>query len=73
MTRYANSRRSEDSDDDRDDDEGPDGDDDFDYDEFVENEFGGGNQQSQYSPLIRITAFVLLAIIVFFAVAQFGF
>ena len=73
MNRYANSRRREDWDDDRDDDEGPDGDDDFDYDEFVDNEFGNGNQRSQYSPLIRITAFVLLAIFVFLAFAQLGF
>jgi len=73
MNRYANSRHREDWDDDRDDDEGPDGDDDFDYDEFVDNEFGGGNQRSRYSPLIRITAFVLLAIFVFLAFAQLGF
>ena len=72
MNRYANSKLREDWDDDRDDDEGPDGDDDFDYDEFVDNEFGGGKQRSQYSPLIRITAFVLLAIFVFLAFAQLG-
>ena len=73
MNRFANSKPTADWDDDRDDDEGPDADDAFDYDEFVDNEFGDGNQRSQYSPLIRITAFLLLAIFVFLAFAQLGF
>jgi hypothetical protein len=57
--------------DDEDEEEGPDGDDDFDYDEFVENEFGETAKRSQYSPLIRYTTIVLLAIFVASVVLQF--
>lgn len=57
--------------DDEDEEEGPDGDDDFDYDEFVENEFGEGSKQSQYSPLIRYTTIVLLVMFVASVVLQF--
>jgi hypothetical protein len=58
-------------DDEDDEDEGPDGDDDFDYDEFVENEFGDKQKQSIYSPLIRFTAILLLSIFVLTALLQF--
>jgi hypothetical protein len=59
--------------DDREEDEGPDGDDDFDYEEFIENEFGGGNARSVYSPLIKLTAFLLLVLFVVLAFVQIGF
>lgn len=57
--------------DDDDEDEGPDGDDDFDYDEFVENEFGDKSKQSQFSPLIRFTAIVLLTVFALGVLFQF--
>lgn len=72
-------RRDEDWDDDSshrdafDDDEGPDGDDDFDYEEFIENEFGGGQHRSIYSPLIKLTACILLLLFLVLAFVQFGF
>jgi len=60
------------NDDPSDEDEGPDGDDDFDYEEFVENEFGGGHTRTAYSPLIKITALVLLFLFVVLAFFQLG-
>lgn len=65
-----NSRQQDDS---WEDDEGPDGDDDFDYDEFVENEFGGGNQQSRYSLLVRMIALVLLLTLALLTFTQLAF
>ena len=55
-----------------DEDEGPDADDDFDYDEFIENEFGDSSKQRQHSPFVRIVAIILLITLVVFALAQFG-
>lgn len=58
---------------DEDEEEGPDGDDDFDYDEFVENEFGGGNQRSQFSPLVRVVAIILLLTLILITFSQLRF
>ena len=60
-------------DDDWDEDEGPDGDDDFDYDEFIENEFGDPAQHRRHSPLIRIVAIILLVTLVVLTFAKLGF
>ncbi|MGV3486149.1 MAG: hypothetical protein ACO1RT_17155 [Planctomycetaceae bacterium] len=59
-------------DDDWDEDEGPDGDDDFDYEEFIENEFGDSSRQRQHSPFVRIVAVILLIALVVLAFAQLG-
>jgi hypothetical protein len=52
-------------------DEGPDGDDEFDYEEFIENEFGNNKKKSSHSLLIRSTALLLLLIFVLAALFQF--
>jgi hypothetical protein len=54
-------------------DEGPDGDDDFDYDEFVEEEFGDGGSRSNFSPFVRITAIGLLLLFIALAFFKIGF
>ncbi len=58
--------------DDWDEEEGPDGDDDFDYEEFVENEFGGGKQRKQHLPWVRIVAFTLIVIFVLLTFLRLG-
>jgi len=71
-SRFEDEWNNDRSNDDLDDDEGPDGDDDFDYEEFVDNEFGGGDSRSSYSSLIKVTTLILLAIMFFLAFVQFG-
>lgn len=68
MNRF-NQNRSNETDDN--DDEGPDGDDAFDYDEFIETEFGERQKQTSFSPLIRYTAILLLSIFVLTVIFQF--